>query len=186
MRKAVSILKSWIPLVVVITLLCGINYVTGQQVLRISANDPQIEMAEDTASELSNGQSPEVVVPRAQVDIATSLAPFIAVYDDAGKAVASSGVLHDQVPTLPSGVFDYVRQNGEDRITWQPEPGVRIATVVTRISGARPGFVMAGRSLRQVENRETQLELLVGAGWVVTCGAALVAVAICEFLFSKG
>ena len=41
-------------------------------------------------------------------------------------------------------------RRGEDRLTWQPEPGVRSATVVVHYQGAQAGFVMAGRSLREV------------------------------------
>jgi hypothetical protein len=28
------------------------------------------------------------------------------------------------------GALDYARQNGQNRVTWQPEAGVRMATVV--------------------------------------------------------
>ncbi len=46
---------------------------------------------------------------------------------------------------------------GEDRITWQPEPGIRSAVVVVHYTGATPGYVMAGRSLREVEWRIDRL-----------------------------
>jgi hypothetical protein len=172
-------------LVVVITLISGLLYVAVQQVLRISANDPQIQIAEDAANALANGQPMESVVPASKVDIAKSLAPYVVVFDDSGKAIASSGLLHSQFPSLPPGVFEYVRQHSETRITWQPEPGVRSAIVVTRYGGARPGFVLAGRSLREVEKRETQLEFLVGLGWLGTLFAALVAVSLSEIILAN-
>ncbi len=178
-----NILKGTIPLAVVITLLAGLMYTTMQQVLRMTANDPQIQMAEDAAAALTKGMPLNSVVPSTQVDIATSLAPFIVVYDDSGKALASSGLLHNQLPALPSGVFNYVQQNGEDRITWQPEPGVRSATVVTRYAGPQPGYVMAGRSLRESEKRTDQLGAIIGLGWLGTLFAALVAVSLSEILF---
>ena len=180
-----NIVRYWLPLSVVITLLSGLVYGAGQQVLRWDANDPQIQMAEDAASALTNGRPLQSVVPAASVDIASSLAPYLVVFDDAGKPIASSGLLHGQSPALPSGIFDYVRQHGEDRITWQPEPGVRSATVITRVSGSRPGFVLAGRSLREVEQRESQLELIVGLGWLGTLFAALIAVSLCELFLSS-
>jgi hypothetical protein len=113
------------------------------------------------------------------------VAPYVVVFDDTGHAIAGSGLLHNQYPALPSGVFDYVRQNGEDRITWQPEPGVRSATVVTRYGGAHPGFVLAGRSLRLVEERVDQLGLMVGLGWLGTLFAALVAVSLSEIVLGR-
>ncbi len=177
-----NIIRVFLPLAVVITLFSGTVYVAVQQVLRQSANDPQIQMAEDAASALASGKAVESVMPTPVVDIAVSLAPFLVVYDDAGKPVAASGLLHNQMPDLPPGVFDYVRQKGEDRISWQPEPGVRSAAVVTRAGGSRPGFVMAGRSLREIESRETNMELLVGLGWLGTFLATFIAVSIGEML----
>lgn len=182
MQRLKNILRLWVPLAVVITLLVGLIYVTAQQVLRMTVNDPQIQVAEDMATALVNGQPIDSVVPSSKIDIAKSVALYVVVFDDSGKAIASSGTLHNQLPILPAGVFDYVRRNGEDRITWQPEPGVRSAVVVTRYSGASAGFVMAGRSMRESEVRTSQLELLLGAGWGATCFAALVVVVLSEII----
>ena len=185
MQITKNIMKNVIPLAVVITLLSGLVYAVEQQALRMNANEPQIQMAEDLAASLARGQSVDSVVPSSKVDIAQSLAPYVVVFDDSGRALASSGLLHDQLPAVPPGVFDYVRQNGEDRITWQPEPGVRSATVVTSYGGAHPGFVLAGRSLRLVEQRVDQLGQLVGLGWLGSLFAALVAVSFSEIVLGK-
>ena len=149
-----TILKYWLLTAIIICGLCGIFYAVIQQELRSNADDPQIQMAEDTAAQLASGQQVQTVVPAQKVDIATSLAPYIIIFDSTGKPVASTAQLNGQTPTIPSGIFDYVRQNGEDRITWQPQPGVRSAIVVTQFKGANSGFVVAGRSLREVEIRE--------------------------------
>jgi hypothetical protein len=175
-----NVFRGWLRFAVVITLLSGLVYIAVQQVLRTEGNDPQIQIAEDTASALTEGQAVESVVSSTRIDIAQSLAPYVVVFDDAGKVIASSGLMHNQPPTLPPGVLDYVRQHGQDRVTWQPEPGVRSATVITHHGGSRPGFVMAGRSLREVENRVSNLELIIGLGWLGTCLAALVMVALIE------
>ncbi len=185
MRLVKRTLIHWIPLVVVVTLASSGIYGAVQQALRISANDPQIQMAEDAATALGGGRPVEAVVPADKIDIASSLAPYLVVFDDSGRPVASSGMLHSQMPALGPGVFDYVRRNGENRITWQPEPGVRSATVITRVGGANPGFVMAGRSLREVESRIDNIGLLLAAGWLGTCVAVLVAVAAVEFVFGR-
>lgn len=186
MPKFKIILVRWLPLAVAATLIIGLNYVLAQQVLRMSANDPQIQMAEDAASALGLGQSLVSVVPLVKIDIANSLAPYLVVYDEAGTAMASSGWLHNQIPALPSGVFDYVRAHGENRITWQPEPGVRSAVVVTRISGARTGFVMAGRSLREVEVREDNGFRLSMLGGAMTLIGLLIVIGALEFIFPTG
>jgi hypothetical protein len=95
--------------------------------------------------------------------MATSLAPFVIVYDDNLRPVASSAHLNGSIPTPPRGVFDFVRSNNQERVTWQPRPGVRIASVVTR---SKNGLVLAGRNMREVEIRESQVFKLAATGWL--------------------
>jgi hypothetical protein len=173
-----TILKYWLLIAAIVTGLSGLLYAAVQQDLRQSANDPQIQMAEDTAAKLADGQQVQNVVPAEKVDIANSLAPYIIVFDATGKPIASSVQLDGQTPTIPSGVFDYVRQNGEDRITWQPQSGVRSAIVVTQFKGPNPGFILAGRSLREVEIREDNIMHLIFLGWIAILLVTLLATAI--------
>ena len=159
------LLQIWLLIAIIVSGLTGLLYATVQQVLRSGADDPQIQMAEDAATTLGNGGALQSVMPAGNVDIATSLAPYIVVFDASGKPVASSAQLNGQTPTIPPGVFHSVRQNGEDRITWQPQPGVRSAIVVVPIRGSGGGFVLAGRSLREVEKREDDLLHIDLLGW---------------------
>lgn len=168
-------------MVIIISGLSGLLYVTVQQVLRSYANDPQIQMAEDAAAVLGAGEQVQSFVPAQKIDIATSLAPFMIVFDASGNPLASSAQLDSQTPVIPSGVFDYVRQNGEDRITWQPQPGVRIAAVVTRFQGTHQGFVLVGRSLREVEIREDNLLHIDLLGWA----CLLIVSFLVSFLFFR-
>jgi hypothetical protein len=181
-----SIFKTWLIITVVLTSLCGIVYVTAQQMTRWSANDPQIQIAQDLAAVLKDGGAPEAMLPDESIDIATSLSPYVVIFDDTGKAIAGTGVLHGDLPTMPAGVFENARRSGENRVTWQPEPGVRSATVVTHYSGDEPGFVMAGRSLREVESRINRLGQLIGLGWLFSAFATLAAIAVIELIFSTG
>ncbi len=50
MQRILNILKAWLPIAVVTIGLCGLAYLTVQQSLRQGANDPQIQMADDTAA----------------------------------------------------------------------------------------------------------------------------------------
>ncbi len=153
----------WLLIAIIVSGLSGLTYAAIQQDIRQGADDPQIQMAEDVAAKLAHGQHVQDVVPTDKVDIATSLAPYIIVFDATGKPIASSAQLDGQTPTIPAGVFDSVRQSGEDKITWQPQLGVRSAIVVTQFKG---GFVLAGRSLREVEKREDDILYIVLLGWV--------------------
>jgi len=145
-------------------------YAIPQQVLRNGANDPQIQLATDAVAMLESGAPPSEAISAGNVDMARSLAPFIIAYDDQGKPLASQARLSGGIPVLPAGVFDYVRQHGEERVSWQPilgtTRGVRIAAVVERVGGAHPGFVLAGRSLREVEVREAQVRQMAGLTWI--------------------
>lgn len=172
MRSVRFTLFAWLPLAALITLVCGIVYVSVHQNFRSSANDPQIQMAEDAAEALENGVAIVTILGNSKVEIEKSLAPYLVMYDQAGKPVAGSGELNGKLPTLPEGVFKYAKNKGEDRITWQPEKGIRSAIVVVPYNSpnAQGGFVMAGRSLREVEKREHQLTVRVALLWIISLG----------------
>ena len=156
------------------TVLALALYTIPQQVLRQGANDPQIQMAGDLAARLEQGIAPAEAVPAGSVDIARSLSPFVIAYDDQGQPLGSNAQLNGQTPTPPKGVFEYTRIHGEERISWQPvlgrEHGVRIAAVIERVNGPHPGFVLAGRNMREVEAREQQVEQMAGLAWIAMLG----------------
>ena len=182
MGRVGNIMKRWLPLAVVITAVCGLVYLAVQQELRHYADDPQIQLAEDAAYAIENGASIESRVPEGGIAIERSGAPFITVFDDRGAVVRSSGLLHGRPRELPVGVLEYVRKHGEDRITWQPERGVRIAAIIVRYGGERPGFVLAGRSLREIEKRKSAVAAVAGIAWILTMTASLVVAVLAEML----
>jgi hypothetical protein len=186
MRILRQVLKAWLPLALVLTACCALVCVTEQQNLRQSANDPQIQMAEDAAVALAAGRPAQAVVPAGRVEIARSLAPFLIVFNAAGRVEASSAVLQGQLPSLPAGLLDSTRTLGEDRVTWQPAAGVRIAAVLVRVDGPQPGFVLAGRSLREVELRETQVYRFAALTWLLAAVGSLVLVILGELLLGEG
>src|ERR1019366_3830449 len=111
---------------------------------------------------LDAGAAPATLIGHGSVDLATSLAPFVAIEAASGQTLATDGTLNGQPPAPPPGVLTAARASGLDMVTWQPQDGVRIALVVVPWSG---GTVMAGRSLRLVEQREDDLLGVTAAGW---------------------
>jgi hypothetical protein len=100
------------------------------------------------------------------------------VLDERGAVLASSGTLHGGPAWPPAGVLDFVRSHGRERVTWQPERGVRIASVVVRVAAPRPGFVMAGRNLREAEERTRRsLQMCSFAAALLLAGTALLSLA---------
>jgi hypothetical protein len=169
-RRAVLM---WLPVAVAATGVCGLVYGAVQQDLRQGANDPQIQMAEDAARRLDAGESPVGVVPAESIEMSESLRPYVMVFDGSSRLMASSVTLHGGPPPFPPSVFDRMSAPfGQDRITWQPEVGIRSAVVV---QAWRDGYVVAGRSLRLVEERVDRLVQLTGFVWALTLGATAVA-----------
>lgn len=142
----------FIPFGLIITFAAFIAFGTGQYILRQSANDPQVQIAQDAAVALAIITAPPQLPPQ-KVDMVKSLAPYLVLYNDKGKAVLGNVQLDGKIPVPPKGVFDYVRSHKRDDVTWEPRAGVRQAAVVVRVEGERPGFVLAGRSLRETEKR---------------------------------
>ena len=87
--------------------------------------------------------------------------------------------------SVPQGVLDRARQTGEERVTWQPEPGVRMATVLVRASGTPTRFVLAGRSLRETESRISQLGRLLVVGWLAILVGLLIVVSASESVLAR-
>ena len=155
-------LRKLIVCIAVLGLVFGTIYAVGQQVLRQSANDPQIQLAEDIAHLLDGTAKPSDLASTSRIDMAASLAPFLVVTDSKGAVLETTGQLDGRDPAIPLGVFDSAKKMGQDRVTWQPRKGVRIALVVVPY---KDGYVAVGRSLREVEKREDLVLKLAGSAW---------------------
>ncbi len=170
-----KIIYTDVILLVLVTVFIGLTYVSVQQSLRQSANDPQIQLSEDASVFLKNGaQAANLLANLPRVDIRTSLATFLIAYDANGKVLGTSGQLDGQVPELPKGVLEYTQKNTQDRVTWEPKAGVRVAAVVNYFSGNNSGFILAGRSLREVEKRVSKLGLYCIAAWLFSTAFIIV------------
>ena len=95
-----------------------------------------------------------------------------------GTPLAGSGRLHGAMPRMPGEVLPFARAHGGHRLSWQPEAGVRQALVIVPVrGGGKDRFVVAGRSLREVEQRKRQvlryLALLWGLGLAALAAPAL-------------
>lgn len=166
MKDTRDILSAWLPVAVAISGVCALMLLVVQQDYRSSLNDPQIQIAEDSARVVEAGVNPKTLAPQGVgTEISASLATWVAFYGTDHAPQASTGLLHGVIPTIPSGAFDTAKKDGENRITWEPEPGVRQAIVV--VPAGDKGFVVAGRGMSAVEERESQLSRDILIGWIV-------------------
>ncbi len=172
----------FLPVGVLATLCCGFVYTAVQQDLRMGANDPQLQLAEDAAHALDAGAPALTLVGSTKIEVAVSLAPFIVIYDPAGHVLATDGQLDGHDPVPPRGVLDAARQDPPNAVTWEPRAGVRIASVTVRWHG---GTVLAGRSLREVEQQEGNILLVAAAAWLVMLGALAVTAVVASWLWPR-
>jgi hypothetical protein len=153
-------------LAVILSFLGGAAAFVIDQMMRSGANQPQIDMVNWYAGEIRAGEAPDNVIPPGYVDLENSLQPFVIFYDDQGRPGPGTGYLDQALPVPPPGVFAFVRGHGSEKVTWQPRPGVRLASVIQRINGKTPGFVLAGRSLRLVEEEKSILWWMALGVWL--------------------
>lgn len=183
MKWLTRVIIPWLPPAIAVTGLCLLVCAAVQQNYRQSLNDPQIQLAEDGAARLALGGVPAELVQRGvpSVDAGKSLAPWIAVYDESGTVLESSAVVDGRPPTPPKGIFDAAKAGEgkdsslqfENRVTWQTASGVRNALVVVWVPETKQ-FVVSGRNMREVEEREGRLTTIVTLAWLVLLAATLV------------
>ncbi len=174
-------LQKWIPLALVTTVLCGLSYLTLQQFIRLSADEVPADITSQALLALKKGTPPASMLPPAAAEeMKGNSSPFVMIFDDKGVLAASTTKINGKDPSLPSGVFEAARKYGENRITWQPEKGLRNAIIVTHYSGTQPGFVVVGKSLQIPESHISRLGQQVFGGWIVALALAYGAILVLE------
>jgi hypothetical protein len=161
----------WFSGVIIVSILFGTIYTVSQQVLRQSANDPQIQLAEDAAASLSSGQQPSDVVS-GKVDITNSLAPFLVVVDKSGDVVAGNGYINGELMNdVPFGSLIASNNVPYNAVTWQTDGNLRFASVSVATNNY---YIFSARSLKEVEKRESLLLKITLLGWLLTIFTILV------------
>lgn len=161
-------------------------YGVAQQSLRLGANAVPVTLATDVIYKLENGTAAKSVALPAPVEIFKSLSPFVIILDQNKKVLVSSATLNGITPVIPAGTFDYVAASGQDRITWQPQSGVREAIVIDKYSvGTITGYVVAGTSLKETELTIDKIGKDVVAGWLVINIFAVISMAFLTLFREK-
>jgi hypothetical protein len=156
-----------------LTLITGLIFLCGQQIYRNQANDPQIRMAADIAGRISRGYAAGTYFSGYKTAISVNPGIFVTLFDARGRPLRSSGMWNGRMPAPPAGVFEAAKRYGEDRITWQPERGVRLAVVVAHVENASTAYVLVGRSLKEAARRTADLRIITGLTWIA--GIVLIA-----------
>ena len=99
--------------------------------------------------------------------------------------MATNVTLNSKALKVPKGVLDYVKKKGSDVATWQPQPGVRLAMIAVHTPKGKAYTVVAGRSLRKIEERIGLLGQQVLFGWFASLIALLAVVIIQDWMTKK-
>jgi hypothetical protein len=155
----------WIAGAVLITFAAGAAWLGYGVSLRSGGDQQPLRLATRAASLLEAGSRPADILPPA-INMAASPAPFVMVFDRQHHVLASSGRLNGRMPALPGGVLAWAARHGEDRITWEPRPGLREAAVIEPYGQPRPGFVLAAQSLQTISARQRTLTWSIACCWL--------------------
>lgn len=183
MNKYLLISKNWLGYAAMVSLLCMLVYAAAQQNFRQSANDPQYQLAQDAVNAINKGADPKLLSGTQQLDLASTLSPYVIIYDANGNPVGNNITLNGQIPKPPAGALNEARSNGANSVTWQPRQGIRQATVM--MAAQRGYLVVAGRSLQNTEEHIYRLGIMVFFGWGASLVVMLVIGVLQELMISK-
>lgn len=162
-------LRLWLALAGVTTLVLGGAYAMTQQATRLSADDLPLSAAQTARQELQANSSAKDVIPAIKTNLRDEASSFTIITDDTEHVLASSATLDGQTPLPPKGVFSFTKQHGTDHFTWEPSPGVRLATrVMAYDSDNGGGFVITGQSLKPYEERISVYTWIALAAWLAS------------------
>jgi hypothetical protein len=182
MKLIKNIFIFWIVVMFLVTFSCLLTYIVTQQVIRLGANELPVQFATETSIKLANGQSAKDAIPNETIDISKSLDTFVMIFDKDKNLIATSAMMGNAEPDYPKGVLGYVDKMGEHRVTWQPQVGLRFATVVTKIGDK---YIITGHSLQETERLIGIIGKIVFLAWLACLIFSSIALGIIYVFIKK-
>lgn len=175
---------SFLPFAVCITLLSALIYFSSQQVIRLSANEMPSLSVDTALARISIGQQLGTILPNIPIELSKPFGFFFSAYNEQKVLTIAQTTVHGAPVSVPSGVLDYAKSHGKDRVTWQPETGIRLATVVVYEPRTKT-YLVAGRDLTDYEHRIQTLGLQILFGWGITMIATFGAVVLTHMFHAQ-
>ena len=157
MMSSMTRIIGWVAAAAVVTVVFCSVYIAFQQSGRRSAD---IAPAAAAASAIQMPGTSVSSVPR--LELTPESGVFVIVYGSDDTPETGTATLHGVLPTVPAGVLDTARRSGADAVTWQPEPGLRLAVVARSSEGK---VVVAGQSLAPYEATDIRVMVYLMLGW---------------------
>ncbi|MEI8216526.1 MAG: hypothetical protein WCF96_05455 [Eubacteriales bacterium] len=182
MNNRKKIIAIWVMMIFIVTFNCILVYIVAQQTLRLGANELPAQFAIEASTELQNGKSIDLIIPKEKMDVSKGLNTFVMIFDRNKNIVESSGILDNVKPSYPKGVLEYVDKNNESRVTWQPQDGLRFASVAIKYEN---GYVVAAKSLSETEKLIDKLGGLIFLAWLACIMFITIALSIIYVFIRK-
>jgi sensor histidine kinase regulating citrate/malate metabolism len=159
--------RIWLAVVGSATLVLGAAYALTQQSTRLAVDDLPLATAQSVKHQLENSASASEVVPQTKTNLKEDSTVFVIVTDKSQQILASSAQINGKTPLPPKGVFDFTAVHSKDQITWAIG-GARLAiTVLNYDSPQNSGYIIAGQSLSQAEDRINTYGMIALVAWIV-------------------
>lgn len=155
-------MRRYVPLITaaaVITILFGTMYGMVQQTIRLSAYDAPHQAID---AYVANRDASESNFTR--INLAADSNVFVIAYGSDGRPIGGDGYLNGKLGVVPIGVLQHAHAGHENTVTWQPQPGVRLAVVVAKDGNS---YILAGQSLKSYEDRIGQIGQVAFFGWLL-------------------
>lgn len=138
-----------------------------------------VELVESAAAELAGGAAALLPDdPPVQIDLAEGTEPFIAVVDESGEVLYSSGQAGGEPPPIPASVIVEALEKGESSVVYRPVANVELniqARPWQRVEAEQRGVVIAGQSTAVIDEQLRGLNALFWiVGIIMTIAASIV------------
>jgi hypothetical protein len=149
---------AFLPIIVII-LTIATSFVLIQQNIRLNADEEISTLSDNIISAVEKNRAVLDNQPQDQlVDPTKSDLIFIQAYNDDNSIIFSTlGIDGNNQSKVPQSALDAAKKNNRNNITWSPKKDIRLATVVQRFNGDKPGYIVTGRSLKTSDAKVNNL-----------------------------
>jgi hypothetical protein len=180
-QKGKKLILLWLMLMVAGFFTAGCTYVAFHQTQRENASTQAATVAQQVAWSINNSVRYEdalapydqqttpfgINVPR--TDMTVTNTPAVMIFNEKGEMIYTSNTVTNDSWEIPSGVFDVIRKDGENRVTWQPVDDQRFAIVGLKAhpldTTEQTYYVVGAVSMDEAERDDNSISrvLLVGS-----------------------
>ncbi len=151
----------------------------AQQTAPEDQNKDLANLVEAAATQLAGQSAADLPEdPPVQIDLSVSTEAFIAIVDEAGRNLYSTGQAGGEPPAVPASVIVEALERGQSSVTYRPITDVEInvhARPWERAEQNQRGVVIAGQSTAVVEEA---LQGLTALAWIVGIITTLAAIVV--------